>query len=86
MAASVPIVATAVGGIPEIVEDGATAVLLEPPPDARRLAAAVARLLDDRGARTTLAEAGRARFLAGFDAASWAGRTRAVYDSVLNGG
>jgi glycosyltransferase involved in cell wall biosynthesis len=47
MAAGVPIVATAVGGVPEIVTDGESA-LLTPAGDAPSLAAAISALLDDR--------------------------------------
>jgi len=47
MAASVPVVATDVGGIPEIVSDGESALLV-PPNDPKALAAAMCRLLSDR--------------------------------------
>jgi len=47
MAAGLPVVATRVGGVPEIVADGSTGVLVEPG-DARALAAAVLELLEDQ--------------------------------------
>lgn len=47
MAANLPIVATAVGGVPEMVEDNESAVLV-PANDASSLAAAIARLLTDK--------------------------------------
>jgi glycosyltransferase involved in cell wall biosynthesis len=47
MAAGVPVVATAVGGVPEIATDGETALLVKPG-DARALAEAMGRLLGDR--------------------------------------
>jgi glycosyltransferase involved in cell wall biosynthesis len=46
MAAGVPVVATRLSGIPELVQDGVTGLLVEPG-DPRGLAAAIARLLDD---------------------------------------
>jgi len=46
MAAGVPLVATAVGGVPEIVNHGETALLVKPG-DARALAEAMGRLLKD---------------------------------------
>ena len=46
MAARLPVVATAVGGVPELVLDGETG-LLTPPDDAQALAAALAALADD---------------------------------------
>jgi glycosyltransferase involved in cell wall biosynthesis len=45
MAADVPIVATRVGGIPELLQDGETAILV-PPRNPKRLACAIVRLLD----------------------------------------
>jgi L-malate glycosyltransferase len=52
MAAGVPLVATAVGGVPEIATDGETALLVQPG-DSRALAESMARLLENRqlGAR-----------------------------------
>jgi len=47
MAAGAPTVATRVGGTPEALEDGVSGLLV-PPDDSRMLAAAIARLLDDR--------------------------------------
>jgi len=46
MALSRPVVATSVGGIPEMIEDGVTGLLV-PPHDAPALGAAILRLLDD---------------------------------------
>jgi glycosyltransferase involved in cell wall biosynthesis len=47
MAANVPVVATAIGGVPEMVENNESALLVAPN-DPPALAAAIARLLDDR--------------------------------------
>jgi glycosyltransferase involved in cell wall biosynthesis len=57
MALSRPVVASNVGGIPEMVEDGVTGLLV-PPHDAPALAAAITRLLRDHPLADTLARAG----------------------------
>ncbi len=61
MAASKPVVATRVGGIPEMIEDGASGLLVEAR-DARGLADALRRLADDPGSRAKMGA--RARQLA----------------------
>jgi glycosyltransferase involved in cell wall biosynthesis len=73
LAAGTPVVATRVGGLPEVVEDGVTGALVEPnrPAD---LAAAVLRVLADR---PRLAAAARARG-EGFDAAAFADRVEGL--------
>jgi L-malate glycosyltransferase len=58
MAAGVPVVASAVGGILEVVEDERTGLLV-PPGDATALARALERLLQDDRLGTQLAKAGR---------------------------
>ncbi len=58
MARAVPVVTTAVGGIPELVEDGRTGLLV-PPDDPDSLRAALARLADDARLRLTLGFAGQ---------------------------
>jgi glycosyltransferase involved in cell wall biosynthesis len=57
MALSRPVVASAVGGIPEMVEDGRTGLLVAPH-DPEALGAAIARLLTDHPLADTLARAG----------------------------
>jgi glycosyltransferase involved in cell wall biosynthesis len=59
------VVATAVGGSPEQVEDGVTGLLV-PPGDARALAGAVAALLRDPARRARMGAAGAARAAAMF--------------------
>jgi glycosyltransferase involved in cell wall biosynthesis len=83
MAASVPVVATAVGGIPEMVSDGVTGVLLPPPPQADALARALSELLEDPERRGRLARAARQLYLDRFTAGPWVRSTRALYDDVL---
>jgi glycosyltransferase involved in cell wall biosynthesis len=58
MAAGVPLAATAVGGIPEIVRDGVNGLLV-PPRDPGRMAGAMARLLEERSLADTLSTAAR---------------------------
>ncbi|MBI2951818.1 glycosyltransferase family 4 protein [bacterium] len=60
MATGIPAVATRVGGVPEVVEDGKTGLLVEPG-DASALAGAILRLLDDEGLRRSMGEAARRR-------------------------
>lgn len=72
MAAGVPVVATGVGGVPEVVEDGATGMLV-PPRDPVRMAETVMTILDDEELRNRLRENGRIR--------AWAFDTRVMVDS-----
>lgn len=58
MAAGVPVVATSVGAVPEVVGDGG---LLVPAGDAEALADALGRVLDDGDLRAALVDRGRAR-------------------------
>nr|WP_155073144.1 glycosyltransferase family 4 protein [Streptomyces taklimakanensis] len=80
--AGVPLVATAVGGVPELVGDAA---LLVPYGDADALADAVAGLLADSRLRRRLARAGRAQ------AATWpsedetVAQTLSLYDELVQG-
>jgi glycosyltransferase involved in cell wall biosynthesis len=57
MALSRPVVASNVGGIPEMIEDGRTGLLV-PPHDSAALAAAIVRLLGDHAFADTIARAG----------------------------
>lgn len=63
MAQGLPIVASRVGGIPELIEDGRTGILI-PPGDASALAAALARLANDPALRARLGAAARQAALA----------------------
>jgi glycosyltransferase involved in cell wall biosynthesis len=81
MAAGVPVVATRVGGVPELVPEGAG--LLVPPGDPAALAAAIGRLLDDPALARAQAEAARRHAEAGGGAAAMADRTLALYRDLL---
>jgi len=59
-ACGVPAVATAVGGVPELIENGVTG-LVTPPGDASLLATALERLLQNRELATSLGTAARRR-------------------------
>ena len=60
MAAGLPIVSTNVGGIPEVVVDGESGILV-PPHDPTALAEAIIRLAEDKNLRKKIGEAGRIR-------------------------
>ena len=82
MEASVPVVASRVSGIPEVVEDGRTGWLV-PPEEPASLAAALAAALDDPAAAADRGAAGRRRLAERFRPAHAARRWRGA---VLGGG
>ncbi|MEO8076967.1 MAG: glycosyltransferase [Acidobacteriota bacterium] len=81
MAAGKPVVATAVGGIPEVVVDGETGFLV-PPRDHAAMAGAIERLLTDEPLRRRMGEAGRARVRTRFSAERMVQETLKVYERV----
>jgi glycosyltransferase involved in cell wall biosynthesis len=82
MAAAKPVVATAVGGNPEVVIDGETGFLV-PPRDPQALANAILRVLGDRKLARSLGEAGRVRAEAEYTVEKVVARLERLYDSVL---
>jgi glycosyltransferase involved in cell wall biosynthesis len=78
-----PVVASDIGGVNEIVEDGVTGVLV-PPGDAAALAGALARVLrDEDGSVAPMGERAYQAARQLFDATENARRTIAVYDRLL---
>jgi glycosyltransferase involved in cell wall biosynthesis len=81
MVLGVPVVATRVGGLVEVVEDGVTG-LLASPGDEQALAAAMIKLLQDKKLRTTMGETGQRRIQARFNLEQIVEKTLAVYCQV----
>lgn len=82
MLAGLPIVATRVSAVPEIVVDGETGLLADPG-DAAAVASHLLALLDDAERRTALGTAGRERARSEFSVDRMADRTVGVYRSAL---
>jgi glycogen(starch) synthase len=81
MAAGRPVVASRVGGIPELVRDGVDGLLVQPD-DPAALAKAITRVLANPVLAAELGASGRAR-VAGHHWAALAGRVLGVYRSVV---
>ena len=79
------VVATAVGGVPEIVVDGETGLLV-PAGDPPALAAAMLRVLGSSVLRQQMGDAGRLRVDAEFTVERMARKIEAVYDELLAAG
>ena len=84
MASETPVVATRVGGIPEAVADGESALLVEPG-DAGALAEAMVRVLSDEVFASRLSSEARRRVESGFSMRSVTRRVEEVYLSALAG-
>jgi len=82
MALGKPVVATAVGGVPEVVSAGETGVLVQPG-DARALAAGILELLRDPARAQEMGERGRQRAVREFDVNDMVEKTKAVYADVM---
>ncbi len=84
MAAGLPVLATNVGGVPEIVIDGVTGILV-PPDDEAHLASAMRLLADDPARCLEISRAARERAVAEFDVSVMARRYAALYEELLAG-
>lgn len=82
MGAGLPVVATRVAGIPEVVQDGQTGLLV-PPGDAAALGAALARLLSDPALGPRLGTAAREFVRPRFGVDGYLASVTALYDRLL---
>jgi glycosyltransferase involved in cell wall biosynthesis len=83
MAAGKPAVATAVGGVPEVIADGETGFLV-PPRDVKAMAARLVTLLKDEGLRARMGQAALARARQRFTVERMVEETAAVYARVVD--
>ena len=81
MACATAVVASRVGGIPEVVDDGVTGLLV-PPEDPSSLADAMNLLLRDPGRADAMGRAGRERAVAEFSWDAVAAQTAALYAEI----
>lgn len=82
MAMKCPIVATNVGGVPEVVLDGDTGILV-PPRDPVQLARGIIQLLKDTSLALKMAECGYQRLEACFDIRETVSKTEHLYKELL---
>jgi len=84
MACGTAVVASAIGGIPEVVDDGATGLLVPYDDDFEQaLAIRMAELLDDSARAEAMGRAGRARAIDKFGWDAIAAQTLQLYERVL---
>ncbi len=80
-----PVVASRVGGIPEVIVHGRTGLLAEPS-DAPSLAKLIRRMIEDQPMAVGLGKAGRTRVEEAFTAGTMAEKTADLYEDVLSTG
>ncbi|QHA08372.1 glycogen synthase [Streptomyces broussonetiae] len=84
MACGTPVVASRVGGIPEVVDDGRTGLLVDKGEDFEAgLARALDQVLGDPAGARRMGEAGRARAVGEFGWDAVARRTAGLYEEIL---
>ena len=84
MASRIPVIASQVAGVPELVEDGVSGFVV-PPGDAGTLAARLGTLLDDPGLCARMGAAGRAKVEADYDIGAEAGWLATLFDGQGRG-
>lgn len=83
MARGIPVIATHVGGLPDLVEEGATGRLV-PPGDPARLADAMAGFAEDPALAARLGAAGRAKLEREYSFELWIRRHRELYGALCS--
>jgi sugar transferase (PEP-CTERM/EpsH1 system associated) len=83
MAAGLPVVATRVGGVPEVVVDGVTGLLV-PPRDPEALSKAILKLLQNSDLRQKMGRSGRERVREHFSVERMVQDTEALYQRLLS--
>lgn len=84
MAMGIPVVSTAISGIPELIEDGVDGLLV-PPRDSDAIAAATRGLLDSPELRRRLSTAGRRKVCQNFDARQTTSRLKELFVAAIHG-
>jgi starch synthase len=82
-ACGLPLIATRLGGIPEVVQDGTNGLLVDSPQDPGELAEKILALLQDPALRERLGRTARERILERFSWQHIAREQEAVYDGIL---
>jgi glycosyltransferase involved in cell wall biosynthesis len=83
MAMAIPVIASNVGGIPEVVVDGRTGLLV-PASDFETLALAIRKLVHDQPLRREMGLSGRTRVAKHFSLQDNIAQTKMLYDSLSN--
>jgi glycosyltransferase involved in cell wall biosynthesis len=84
MAMGIPCISSRITGVPELIEDGVSGLLVAPA-DEHGLAAAVERLMDDEILRRSMGAAARERIVEQYDRGSNAARLAAVFRKRISG-
>src|SRR5450830_1889683 len=83
MASGLPVVGTRVGGLPEVIDEGVTGMLVRPD-DAAAMAAALARYVEDPGVARLHGVAGRERILNRYNMPAMVAAYQSMYDSLCD--
>ncbi|MBU0756931.1 MAG: glycosyltransferase family 4 protein [Nanoarchaeota archaeon] len=82
MASKLPVIASNVGGIPEIIDNRKTGILVEPE-NIKMLAASIIEILDDKNYAKSLGEAAQIKAAKFFDAELMAKKTKELYYELI---
>jgi colanic acid/amylovoran biosynthesis glycosyltransferase len=82
MAMEIPCVATAITGMPELIESGTNGLLVAPG-NAGELASALAKLMDDEGLRRRFGRAGRDKIVTDHDLSKNVAKLAAVFQKWI---
>ena len=82
MSMEIPVIATGINGIPELIRDNVDGLLV-PPSDVQGMAAAMARLMDDGGLRERMGKAGRVKVQAEYELSASADRLLDIFQRRL---
>ncbi|HXN12218.1 MAG TPA: glycosyltransferase family 4 protein [Candidatus Acidoferrales bacterium] len=82
MASALPVIASDVGGLREVVEDGRTGIIV-PPANPEKIASAIKRLAESPELRSQMSAAARARVVENYSMEQMAARTLALYRECL---
>jgi glycosyltransferase involved in cell wall biosynthesis len=84
LASRVPVVATRVGGVPEVIDDGFNGVLVEPD-DADSLAKAILWVRGSPSVRKKIVEEGEKLVKTKYNVKDWVRRLESIYSNMANG-
>jgi glycosyltransferase involved in cell wall biosynthesis len=83
MSIGLPVIASRVAGIPEMIVDGETGILI-PPGNIEVIGDEIKRLMSNPSLRKSLGEKGRERVLKEFPKGKMLGQVRELYASIIN--